>query len=278
MVRYQPSQNHYDAANLALVSQLRLAIEADQLVLHYQPKARLDDGSVEAVEALVRWQHPEHGLLYPDRFIPLAEQTDLIDRLTTWVVTRALADIGRLESTPADLAVAVNVSARTLVRSDFASEVIALVGRSAMDPGRLIIEITETALLTDPQHASTVLAELAGQGIRISIDDFGSGQTSLGYLSRLPVDELKIDRGFVTDMVANAAHAAIVRSIIDLGHNLAFRVVAEGVEDEETLAGLHVAGCDVAQGYLLARPMTIESLGTWLASPERSRRPTVSAP
>lgn len=264
VARYEVERDHYDAANLELVSQLRHAIEDEQLVLYYQPKATLAVGEVEAVEALVRWQHPAHGLLGPDRFVPLAEQTDLIDKLTAWVLNRALTDIRDLGPRASHISVAVNVSARNLSRANFARQVIDKLLALEVPPERLIIEITETALLTDPNRAAAVLSELDAAGVRVSLDDFGMGQTSLGYLSSLPVRELKIDKSFIGDMLSNPAHAAIVRSIVDLGHNLSLSVVGEGVETEDVLAAVYEAGCDLAQGYLLARPMPLEQLRSWL--------------
>ena len=270
VVRYDADQDHYDASKLELVAQLRHAIDDGQLVLHYQPKEWLTDGRVDAIEALVRWQHPTHGLLYPDSFLPLAEQTDLIDKLTDWVLARALVETHHLRVNDEPLAVAVNVSARNLSSPDFADEVIRTLRRLDMAADRLIIEITETALLADPDRAATALARLSDFGVRISLDDFGSGQTSLGYLSALPIHELKIDKSFVTDMLVNPAHAAIVRSIVDLGHNLSLSVVGEGVETEETRAMLRLSGCDVAQGFLMARPMPVDRLPEWfMARAER---------
>ena len=266
VVRYRPDQNHYDAANLALIGELRQAIEMDQLVLHYQPKASLATGEIDALEALVRWRHPALGLLYPDRFVPLVEQTDLIDKLTEWVVQRALRDLGALGPAAAHLTVAVNVSARNLGRPGFAELVMQELDASGIGADRLVVEITETALLTDPEAAAAVLRQLDALGVEVSIDDFGSGHTSLGYLSELPVHELKIDRSFICDMLVNPAHGAIVRSIVDLGHNLDLRVVGEGVETQETWDILRESGCDSAQGYLLARPMAVEQLGQWLAT------------
>jgi diguanylate cyclase (GGDEF)-like protein len=271
VVRYDSDDDHYDAANLELIANLRHAIDAGELVLHYQPKAALDDGQVEAVEALVRWEHPTLGFLYPDRFIPLAEQTDLIDRLTEWVLTTALTDIRDLGDGFGDVAVSVNVSARTLGRTRFAQQVIKVLDAVGVAPERLMIEITETALLTDPPRASAVLAELDAVGVKVSLDDFGIGQTSLGYLSSLPVHELKIDKSFVCDMLGNPAHAAIVRSIVDLGHNLALRVVGEGVETNAVLDTLRDAGCDLAQGFLLARPMPAAQLRRWLSKVSHHR-------
>ncbi|MEY2461740.1 MAG: diguanylate cyclase [Acidimicrobiaceae bacterium] len=266
IVRYDPANDHYDASKLELVAQLRHAIDDGQLVLHYQPKTTLSDGHVDEIEALVRWQHPTHGLLYPDSFLPLAEQTDLIDRLTDWVLARALVETDRLRSGDAPLAVAVNVSARNLSSPDFADMVIGTLRRLGVAADRLIIEITETALLADPDRAAGALARLSDFGVRISLDDFGSGQTSLGYLSALPIHELKIDKSFVTDMLVNPAHAAIVRSIVDLGHNLSLSVVGEGVETEDTLTMLRGSGCDIAQGFLMARPMPADQLRLWFTT------------
>lgn len=263
--RYDPSQDDYDPANLTLISELRRAIDRDELVLHYQPKARFSDGRFDSVEALVRWQHPTHGLLPPDRFLPLAEPTEIIEGLTDWVLNRALTDIRDLHS-PEMLDVAVNVSARSLSRPDFPDRVIRALQQTDVAPTRLTIEITETALVADPARAAIALSQLDALGVRISIDDFGTGQTSLAYLTGLPIDELKIDKSFVSDLLDEATHAAIVRSIIDLGHNLNLRVVAEGIETPAVLQALHAAACDVAQGFLLARPMPAGDLPRFLAT------------
>jgi len=278
IVRYDPAEDHYDPLDLSLIGEFPAAIEAGQLVLHYQPKKSIDDGSVEALEALVRWNHPTLGLLGPDRFLPLAEQTELIHRFTRWVILRALTDLQAMGPLAANLSVAVNVSARDITEEGFAAGVQSILAETNIPAERLIVEMTETALLVDPLRAAAVLADLARTGVRISIDDFGCGQTSLGYLSALPIHELKIDKSFVTDMTDNEAHAVIVRSIVDLGHNLALRVVAEGVETEAVLTGLRTAGCDVAQGYLFARAMPPEDLLEWLASDDRQRRAARVAP
>jgi diguanylate cyclase (GGDEF)-like protein len=266
VVRYEPGQHHYDPAKLSLMGELRPGIESQQLVLHYQPKVLVHDGSVDSVEALVRWQHPRHGLLYPDVFLPLAEQTDLIERLTGWVLTRALSDLRGLSQSVPELTMAVNISARNLGRPGFAERVAQTLARVGAPSDRLVIELTETALLTDPAGAAAALRQVSALGIGVSIDDFGQGQTSLGYLSTLPIDELKIDRSFVGDMLTNRGHRAIVRSIIDLGHNLGLRVVSEGVESAEVFDALGAMGCDVAQGYYFARPMPARDLFAWLAA------------
>lgn len=271
VTRYDPSLDHYHAANLTLVSQLRRAIDDGQLVLHYQPQSTLVDGSVRAVEALVRWQHPTEGLLSPGAFLPLAEQTDVIEKLTRWVLRTALREVRELDPADDGVCVAVNVSARSIGRQSFADDVIQILGELGVPARRLIFEVTETALLADPARAAAVLTRLADAGVGIGLDDFGQGQTSLGYLSALPLHELKIDRSFITDLLDNMAQAAIVRSIIDLGHNLSLRVVGEGIETDRTLAWLDHAGCDVAQGFLLARPMALADLTAWLSRRGASR-------
>jgi diguanylate cyclase len=264
VARYDVGQNHFVASDLALMADLRLAIDNDELTLHYQPQISVASGKVEAVEALVRWEHPGEGMIHPDRFIGLAEKTDLIDRLTDWVIERALADAVQFRFSASELRIAVNISARNLSKTGFSSKVVRALVRSGFAPERLILEVTETALMTDPLRATQSLEELGAAGVSLSIDDFGVGQTSLSYLSSLPISELKIDRSFITDMRHDESHAAIVRAIVDLGHNLGLRVVGEGVEDEAVFHELNVVGCDVAQGYHFARPMTIDGLNEWL--------------
>src|SRR5581483_2061431 len=245
---------HYDSAKLALVAELKRAIAGDELELHYQPKAAVASREIVAVEALVRWNHPDRGMLFPDEFLPIPEQTGIIDSLTSWVVGEALRQL--VHWGPAlDLSVSVNISARNLSRDDFADSILATVRATGVAPERVLVEMTETALLADPERAARGLRRLAAAGIRVSLDDFGQGQTSLGYLSTLPLHEVKIDKSFVLDMLEDRSHAAIVRSVIDLAHNLGFEVVAEGVETDAILSELELLGCDIAQGFLLARPM-----------------------
>jgi diguanylate cyclase (GGDEF)-like protein len=269
--RYDPCLDHYDSTKLALVAELKRAIAGDELVLHYQPKAAVATGDVVAVEALVRWNHPERGLLFPDAFLPIAEQTGIIDSLTRWVLRSALEQIQEWGPSAGGLSVAINISARNLSRDDFASTMLSLVRSSGVTPSRLLFEITETALVADPERAGQNLRRLTAAGIRISLDDFGQGQTSLGYLSTLPLHEVKIDKSFVLDMLDDRTHAAIVRSVIELAHNLGFEVVAEGVETEPILSELESLGCDIAQGYLLARPMPPRQLPGWLLEHRRQR-------
>ncbi|HLI58919.1 MAG TPA: EAL domain-containing protein [Solirubrobacteraceae bacterium] len=268
VVRYTPSLDEHDAAGLSLVAELRHAIDDEQLLLHYQPLQRLDGDRVVALEALVRWEHPAHGLLFPDRFLGPAEQTDVIDHLTRWVLRRALRDTDRLAgATGVAPRVAVNVSARSVGGGTLADDVIAALTELSVDPDRLIVEVTETAILADPPRAVAELERLRAAGVRISLDDFGQGQTSLRHLSALPLHELKIDREFVGDMDSDEAHATIVRSMIELGHNLGLQVVAEGVETETVREQLREAGADLIQGYLLSRPLALEQLALWLSDP-----------
>jgi diguanylate cyclase len=277
ITRYDVRRDQYDAATLGLVAELRQAIDSEQLVLHYQPQRDVASGRTAAIEALVRWQHPTRGLLMPNTFLPLAEQTDLIDQLTSWVLRHALTDLQQLGDAGAEMTVAVNVSARGIGRGELANDVIEILRELAVDPRRLVIEVTETTILADPARAAIELCRLTAAGVKISLDDFGQGQTSLGHLSALPLAELKIDRGFVGDMLEHPAHAAIVHSVIDLGHNLGLRVVAEGVETDEVLAHLADRGCDLVQGYVLSRPIPLDKLADWLVverTAERTAAPT----
>jgi diguanylate cyclase (GGDEF)-like protein len=268
--RYDADSDTFDPDNLPLMTELRSAIDAGDLVLHYQPKARLADDVIDSIEALVRWNHATRGLLPPDRFIPLSEQSDLIDDLTDWVLARALADLQQLRVDTIGLA--INVSARSLGRADFPDRILRALGHAQVDPTRLTLEITETALLSDPHRAAIALSQLDAFGVKISIDDFGIGQTSLRLLTTLPIDELKIDRMFVSDMVEDPGHAAIVRSIIELGHNLNLRVVAEGIENEHVMSQLRDLECDTAQGFYLARPMPIGDLPRYLSVVKSNER------
>jgi EAL domain-containing protein (putative c-di-GMP-specific phosphodiesterase class I) len=273
--RYNAAHDHYDAGKLALVAELRRAIDNNELVLHFQPKALVRTGQVCAVEALVRWNHPERGLLPPDEFLPVAEQTGLIEPLTKWVLDAALTEVRGWDERFADITMSVNVSARSLSRPDFAVTVLSALYRTGVSPRRLVLEITETALLADPDTAAAVLHQVTATGVRISIDDFGQGHTSLGYLPTLPLHEIKIDKSFVMDLPANRGHQAIVKSIVELGHSLGLQVVAEGVESAEIVAMLAADDCDIAQGFLLARPMPADRLGGWLAGRRPSTAPVL---
>jgi len=266
---YSAPGAHADASSLALLARLRDSIADGDLELHYQPKTALDDGRVVAVEALVRWRL-DGKLLAPQAFLPSAEQTALIHPLTDWVAREALTQLPAWGASADGVDVAINVSARNLSDPSFAGRLLAIVGGSSVDPRRLTVEITETALLIDPDAARDSLQAMHEAGISVSIDDFGQGQTSLAYLASLPVDELKIDRAFVARVCVDPMHEAIVRSVIQLGHGLGMQVVAEGIEDEPTMERLADLGADVGQGYFIARPMRASLFGAWRAERERA--------
>jgi EAL domain-containing protein (putative c-di-GMP-specific phosphodiesterase class I) len=252
------------------MARLRESIPAGDLELHYQPKTSLVDGRVVSVEALVRWRVGE-TLLMPQVFLPSAEQTALIHPLTDWVAAAALRQLTDWGPAGDGLDVAINVSARNLSDPRFADRMLRILDDSHVDPSRLTVEITETALLVDPDAARESLQALHDAGMAVSIDDFGQGQTSLSYLASLPVDELKVDRAFVSRICVDPMHDAIVRSVIQLGHSLGLQVVAEGVEDEPTIDRLTELGADVGQGYFIARPMRADVFAGWRAAHAASR-------
>jgi diguanylate cyclase (GGDEF)-like protein/PAS domain S-box-containing protein len=271
---YDSSRNDSDPTRLTLVSELRRAIEERELVLYYQPKAALANGAVRSVEALLRWNHPTRGLVGPDDFIPLAQQTGLIKPLTLFVLDEALSQCRAWEEDGMSLAVAINVSIRNLLDAHFPELVRTLLEKWGVDPGMLELEITESTVLSDPVRTKRVLDRLSAMGVVLSIDDFGTGYSSLSYLSQLPVNEIKIDRSFVMNMAENSGDAVIVRSTIDLARNLGLQVVAEGVETEQAWDELNELGCTLAQGYYLSRPTPAAELTEWLRSrPEATVTP-----
>lgn len=260
---YSPDQDKNSAVRLRVTGELRRAIENNELLLHYQPKIKLVDGSADQVEALIRWHHPQRGITSPDGFIPLAEDTGLVKPLTAWVLNEALRQHKEWRNMGLDVKVAVNFSARTLHEPDLVETVCELLEESEVEPSRLQIEITESSIMLDPDRARDALTRLHKVGIWTSIDDFGTGYSSLGYLKQLPVDEIKIDKSFVVEMSTNRDDALIVDSVITLGHNLGLQVVAEGVDNKRTLDMLGEMGCDLAQGYFLSRPAPSLELASW---------------
>jgi diguanylate cyclase (GGDEF)-like protein len=268
---YAAAQDHYTPVRLALMSELREALAADALILHYQPQVSLigaSAGHLLQVEALLRWPHPEHGMIPPDEFIPLAEHTGLIGALTAWVLGRALGQVAAWEASGLATGVAVNLSAHTLHEPDVYDLVADALHRHGVAPARLTLEVTESALMLDPDRARAVLVRLRDLGVRISIDDFGTGYSSLGYLKDLPVDEVKIDKGFVLGMGVGGdtgplKNAALVQSIVAMAHALGLGVVAEGVETASVARRLASLHCDIAQGYYLSRPLPAAELAHW---------------
>jgi diguanylate cyclase (GGDEF)-like protein len=270
ILEYSADLAHFSPARLALVSQLRHAIGADELVLHYQPKLDLKSNRILSVEALLRWQHPTRGLLVPADFLEIAESTGLIDPLTDWVLDHALGQLATWRAQGLMIDVAVNVSARNLRNENLAESVFGHLAEHGVEPEHLEVEITETALIADPRRAQIQLQRLRDRGVRVSLDDFGQGYTSLAQLGSLPLAELKIDRSFVAGMLTNANDRTIVSTVIDLGHKFGLEVVAEGAESADILGALVGLGCDTAQGFALAPALPAGELTTWIGQYERN--------
>jgi diguanylate cyclase (GGDEF)-like protein len=263
---YTSERDPYSAERLQLLGELRAAIGAGELVLHYQPKVDVASQRVIGVEALVRWQHPVHGLLGPAEFVPLAERTGAIGDLTRWVLDNALAQARVWRDAGQDLTMAVNLAAPNIADATLPDAVAALLERHGVPGDRLECEISEHTVMADPRRAMAILERLRGLGVKLSLDDFGTGHSSLSYLKRLPLDEVKIDRSFVMGMTDDDNDAAIVRTTIDLARNLGLDVVAEGVESETILRNLSELSCDIAQGFYLSRPLPAAELDGWLAA------------
>jgi diguanylate cyclase (GGDEF)-like protein len=272
---YDVAADPHSTERLSLLGQLRRAIERGELFLHYQPKVDLHSGALTGVEALVRWNHPERGLLPPGEFIPLAEHTGLIAPLTLNVLDMAIGQMRAWSDSGQPIPVSVNISARNLLDAKIADHIVALLDKHGVPPSLLALEITESAMMLEPQRARRLLDRMHELGVRLALDDFGAGYTSLAQLRDLPINELKIDRSFITALTAKAENSLIVRSIVDLGHNLGMHVVAEGIEDAATGAALNSFGCDMGQGYHLCRPTCAAEIQRWRA--QRSTPATASA-
>jgi diguanylate cyclase (GGDEF)-like protein len=257
---YAAEKDEYNPRRLSLAGELRVALEGNQLAVHYQPKVDLRTGQIMGVEALVRWAHPRHGFLPSDEFIPIAEHTGLMRGLTLYVLEESLTQCRLWQDAGYNLTMAVNLSARTLMDLDLPEDVGRLLHFAAVSPDRLTLELTESTIMADPSRTIGVLSRLSAMGVELAIDDFGTGYSSLSYLKRLPVDEVKIDKSFVLNMRLDDNDAVIVRSTVDLARNLGLRVTAEGVEDRETWDRLTELGCDRAQGYYLSRPVAASKL------------------
>jgi len=251
---------------LSLIGDMRAAMAAGEFMLAYQPKLDLKSGRIAAAEALLRWRHPERGMVPPGSFIPFAEQTGFIREITPWVLDAAIRQLAQWQARGLDIAVSANLSTLDLLDPELPRRVKALLEFHGVPPARLCLEITESALMDEPALALSHLNSLASLGVKLSIDDYGVGQASLAYLKSLPVNELKLDRSFVTAITDSPRNAAIVQSTIMLSHALGLSVVAEGVETEEELAWLRANGCDVAQGYRIAKPIPAAELADWVAA------------
>jgi diguanylate cyclase (GGDEF)-like protein len=261
---YAPGQERVSLRDLSLKGELRRAFEADELCLHYQPKVSREGRRVVGLEALVRWNHPRRGLLPPGEFVPQAEAAGLVDRLTRWVLGTAIAQLSALHARGHALGMAVNLSAHCLRSEGLSKAVDGFLSSRGMAARHLTLEITESAIMSNDAEVLATLDELDRMGVMLAIDDFGTGYSSLAHLKRLPVDEIKIDKSFVIDIENNDNDAAIVRSTIDLAHNLGLKVTAEGVESERAWRKLAAMGCDQSQGYHMSRPLAAHELDRWL--------------
>ena len=247
------------------MSDLRGALHQNQTRLYYQPKASLVNGDIIGLEALIRWHHPERGWVYPNDFIPLAEETGVITQLTRWAFERGISDLASLLNDHPKLDVSINISARDLDSGELNELIESSLKRHNVMAERLTVELTETAVMEDPEGGLVTLKKLTDTGLRVSIDDFGSGYSSLSYLKRLPATEIKLDRSLIMDICTSESSKIIVETTINMAHGLGYKLVAEGVEDEETVDLLKQMGCDYMQGYWLCRPIPLTELTQWLA-------------
>ncbi|HEX8073512.1 MAG TPA: EAL domain-containing protein [Thermoleophilaceae bacterium] len=257
-------EHRHDAGRLALIGELRRAMDETELVLYYQPKVDLQTGLAQGVEALARWHHPERGLLSPDEFIPLAERSNLLRPMTLYLLDSALRQCNAWRTRGLEVSVAVNLSMQNLIDLRLPNDLARLLTSWRLPPGSLELEITESTIMSDHRRAMTILTRLNKMGVALTVDDFGTGYSSLAYLQSLPVSSIKIDKSFVLQMAEDPGNATIVQSTIDLGHNLGLKVVAEGVEDAESFNALGALGCDYAQGYYLSRPLAPDKATVWL--------------
>ncbi len=274
---YDAARDRNSTDRLVMLGELRRAIAGGELEVHYQPKADLETGRVDGVEALVRWRHPERGLVAPDEFIPLAESSGLIEQLTAHVLDTAVGQLATWQAAGLPLSVAVNVSVRDLSGGRLTAAVATALARHRVPAASLLLEVTEGSLFAESHRAAATLRQLDVLGVTLSLDDFGTGYASLGHLRRLPVREIKVDRSFVSRMVTDRRDHAIVRSVIDLAAGLGMRVVAEGVEDQQTWDLLRELGCHSAQGWHLSRAQPARVLTPWLLARQRAEEPARSA-
>ncbi|MCV6610443.1 MAG: bifunctional diguanylate cyclase/phosphodiesterase [Amphritea sp.] len=272
---YDSSYDAHSPKQLTLMSELNQAIERGELELYYQPKVDLRENRVSGAEALVRWNHPRHGLLNPDQFVPLMERTRMIQSLTQWVMKEGMAQSARWDQEGLRICVSINLSAKDLNNPELPDLIAGLKGRTEVNPECMLLEITESSIMTNPETALEIINRIDQMGFHFSIDDYGTGYSSLSYLKRMPLKELKIDRSFVEDILTDESDAVIVNATINLAHNLGLQVTAEGVSDIEVLKQLKREGCDVVQGYLIGKPMPAEQFSDWFKSKTRTSEKTV---
>ncbi|HEY2161776.1 MAG TPA: GGDEF domain-containing phosphodiesterase, partial [Solirubrobacteraceae bacterium] len=275
---YSAKLDHHSVRRLTVLTDFRRALESDEFVVHYQPIVDIPGSRPCGAEGLVRWEHPELGLLAPSHFIPVAEQSGLIGPLTRHVLERSIAQCAGWRRDGRDLSVAVNLSVRDLMDLELPRQVERMLDEHHLAPDALQLEVTESMLMSDPDRALATVVRLREQGIRVAVDDFGTGYSSLANLKRLPINELKIDRSFISPLLSDESDLIIVRSTINLGHDLGLTVIAEGVEDELTLKRLEMLGCDLAQGYHLSRPLAPGAFDDWIGRAEERGGDAVGEP
>lgn len=261
---YTPSFDDHSPRRLTLMSELRQAIDREQLHLYYQPKVSLKSGQVYGAEALVRWHHPRHGFISPDEFIPMAERTRVIKHLTLWALKKTFKQCAEWRKQGLTLIVSVNLSARDLHDPELPDIVAGIAASTGIKPGWMMLEITESSIMTDPERSMDIIQRLHEMGYQLSIDDFGTGYSSLAYLKKMPLAELKIDKSFVSDVLQSENDAVIVKATINLAHNLGLQVTAEGVETKQALDLLNSYDCDIAQGYFFSKPIAIDEFNLWM--------------
>ena len=268
---YNPKYDEHSIGKLSLISGLRYAIEENQLFMQYQPIINLKNNELVAAEALLRWNHPQHGQVMPDEIIPIAEQTGMINPITYWIIDTTSQYCKHLKQLDVDIKVAINLSIYNLQDSKFIENVKEIINRNNIMGSKFIMEVTESVMMTNPRKVIKVLSQLDEMGIEIAVDDFGTGYSSLSYLKQLPISRLKIDKSFIMDMKNNDNDAIIVRSTIDLAHNLGMQVVGEGIEDLDSQQLLDMLGCEYGQGYYISKPLSQDDFEQWLKTKELLR-------
>lgn len=261
---YTPSFDDHSPRRLTLMSELRQAIEREQLHIYYQPKVSLKTGQLYGAEALVRWHHPRHGFISPDEFIPMAERTRVIKHLTLWALKKTFKQCAEWHNQGFSLTVSVNLSARDLHDPELPDIIAGIAASTSIKPIWMMLEITESSIMTDPERSLDIIQHLHEMGYQLSIDDFGTGYSSLAYLKKMPLTELKIDKSFVSDVLESENDAVIVKATINLAHNLGLQVTAEGVENKQVLDLLNSYDCDIAQGYFFSKPIAIDEFNLWM--------------
>jgi EAL domain-containing protein (putative c-di-GMP-specific phosphodiesterase class I) len=263
---YDNALDIYNESRLTLMSDLREALKNDEPELHYQPKLNLRNNTIVDLEALIRWQHPQRGFVSPADFVPLAEQTGVIRQLTLWAIERAAKDLLWLRSVGYSGNMSINISAKDLLSEQLQDQIEGIFEKYQVDPSKIYLELTETAAMDEPEAGLAALHQLTSLGIKISIDDFGAGYSSLSYLKQLPASEIKLDRSLIMDITSSESSRLIVKASIDMTHGLGYKVVAKGVEDTETYQLMKQLECDELQGFWLCKPKPLKDIGDWLSS------------